>query len=143
MTGRSAVPRLGDKLPQHTIGPFSAGDLASYAEASGDSNLLHLDADFARGFGFPGRPVHGMRILAAFEPLLADWRPDLAVLGLRGHFLTPVLEGETTILSARVAKIEPAEDGFVALVRLMALTESGAPALMGEARVAPRSNTCA
>lgn len=140
MTEDHPPPRLGEKPPQHAIGPFSAESLADYAEASGDSNPLHLDLDFARGFGFPARPVHGMRLLAAFEPLLSDWRPDLALVGLHGQFLTPVLEGQVAILTARVAKIEPADGAFVAVLRLIVLTESGAPALMGEARLAPRDS---
>jgi hypothetical protein len=78
-----------------------------------------------------------MRLLAGFEPLLRDWRPDLATLGLSGQFLTPVLEDQTAILSARVAKIETADNGFVAVLRLMAHTETGAPALVGEARLTP------
>ncbi len=137
MTANSVAPRAGEKLPARAIGPFSAQDLARYAEASGDSNPLHLDAAFARGFGFPACPVHGMRLLAAFEPLLAEWRPDLAVIDLRGQFLTPILEGETALLTARIAKIETDEAGFVAVARLMAQTERGAPALIGEARLVP------
>lgn len=78
-----------------------------------------------------------MRLLAAFEPLLAEWRPDLAVIDLRGQFLTPILEGETALLTARIAKIETDEAGFVAVARLMAQTERGAPALIGEARLVP------
>jgi acyl dehydratase len=131
------APRPGEKLPPRTIGPFSAAALANYAEASGDSNPLHLDLAFARGFGFAARPVHGMRLLAGFEPLLRDWRPDLVTIGLSGQFLTPVLEDQTAILSARVAKIETAETGFIAVLRLMARTETGAPALVGEARLTP------
>jgi len=124
-------------LPPRTIGPFSAAELADYAEASGDSNPLHLDLAFARGFGFAARPVHGMRLLAGFEPLLRDWRPDLVTIGLSGQFLTPVLEDQTAVLSARVAKVETADNGFVAVLRLMAHTETGAPALVGEARLTP------
>ncbi len=120
-----------------TVGPFSAADLADYAEASGNSNPLHLDLAFAQGFGFPARPVHGMRLLAAFEPLLSAWRPDLHVIGLRGQFLTPVLEDQKAVLSARVAKVETGTSGFVAVLRLMAQTEGGGPALVGEARMAP------
>ncbi len=137
MTADCVAPRVGEKLPARTIGPFSAQDLARYAEASGDSNPLHLDAAFARGFGFPARPVHGMRLLAAFEPLIAEWRPDLALRDLHGQFLTPILEGETALLTARIAKVEASEAGFVAVARLMAQTEKGAPALMGEARLVP------
>jgi acyl dehydratase len=134
---KNPAPRPGEKLPPRTIGPFSAAELVDYAEASGDSNPLHLDLAFAGGFGFAARPVHGMRLLAGFEPLLRDWRPDLVTIGLSGQFLTPVLEDQTAILSARVAKIETAENGFVAVLRLMANTETGAPALVGEARLTP------
>jgi acyl dehydratase len=133
-------PRPGEKLPARAIGPFSAAALADYAAASGDSNPLHLDLAFARGFGFAARPVHGMKLLAGFEPLLRDWRRDLMTIGLSGHFLTPVLEGQTAVLSARVAKIEAGPKGFVAILRLVAHTEAGAPALVGEARLAPRPN---
>jgi acyl dehydratase len=137
MTPPALAPRVGEKLPPRKIGPFSASDLADYASASGDTNPLHLDLAFALGFGFRARPVHGMKLLAAFEPMLFDWRPDLAVVGLTGQFLTPVLEGETAALTARIVKIDATAQGFVAIVRLMAHTENGAPALMGEARVAP------
>lgn len=135
MSGRPP-PRPGEKLPSLVIGPFSTDDLARYASASGDANPLHLDLAVARGFGFPARPAHGMRLLAAFEPLLAEWRPDLVTKRLIGQFLTPVLEGERASLSARVAKVEHDDDGFVAVVRLMAHKQNGAPAMIGEAWLA-------
>jgi len=131
--------KSGDRLPSRVIGPFLQENLAAYAAASGDFNPLHLELDFARRFGFAARPVHGMRLLAAFEPLLQEWREDLTPLSLKGQFLTPVLEGERATLSGRVAKIEQTASGFVGIIRLMAQTERGAPALMGEARMAART----
>jgi acyl dehydratase len=131
------APRVGEKLPPQTIGPFSVADLAEYAAVSGDSNPLHLDLAFAQGFGFSARPIHGMKLLAAFEPMLRDWRPDLTIIGLTGQFLTPVLEDETASLTARVVKVEEVNNRFVAVLRLIAHTASGAPALMGEARMTP------
>lgn len=131
--------KSGDRLPSRVIGPFLQENLAAYAAVSGDVNPLHLDLDLARRFGFPARPVHGMRLLAAFEPLLQDWRDDLIPLSLKGQFLTPVLEGERATLSGRVAKIEPTASGLIGIIRLMAHTEHGAPALMGEARMAART----
>lgn len=132
------APKLGEKLVSSVIGPFGPERQAAYADASGDSNPLHLDLAFARRFGFLARPVHGMRLLAAFEPLLHDWRPELFLASLRGQFLIPVLEGETARLSGRVAKIERENQDFVAVLRLMVHAQSGAPALMGEARMASR-----
>jgi acyl dehydratase len=137
MTGAKSAPRVGEKLPPQTIGPFSVADLAEYAAVSGDSNPLHFDLAVAQGFGFSARPIHGMKLLAAFEPMLRDWRADLMIVGLTGQFLTPVLEGETASLTARVVKLEEADTRFVAVLRLIAHTASGAPALMGEARLTP------
>jgi acyl dehydratase len=65
------LPTVGERLPDWRIGPFDAAALAAYAEASGDANPLHLDDDLALAIGFPAPPVHGMKLLAAFEPLLS------------------------------------------------------------------------
>lgn len=128
----------GEELPTSVVGPFLLENLTAYAEISGDSNPLHLDLAFARRFGFSARPVHGMRLLAAFEQLLQDWRGDLIAVSLKGQFLTPVLEGQCATLSGRVAKVEESDAGCLGIVRLMARTEQGAPALVGEARVMTR-----
>src|SRR5579864_2507531 len=39
---------------------FTRGEIARYAEASGDRNPIHLDDAFARSVGLPGVIVHGM-----------------------------------------------------------------------------------
>jgi acyl dehydratase len=39
---------------------FTEEQIAGYAEASGDRNPIHLDADFARSVGLPGVIAHGM-----------------------------------------------------------------------------------
>lgn len=39
---------------------FTGEQIAAYAEASGDRNPIHLDADFARSVGLPGLIAHGM-----------------------------------------------------------------------------------
>ena len=45
--------KSGDKLPELVVGPFLPENLAAYAEASGDSNPLHLELPFARRSVFP------------------------------------------------------------------------------------------
>lgn len=128
----------GERLPALVIGPFSHAELVGYAAACGDLNPLHLDSTVARNYGFAACPVHGMRVLSAFEQMLHDWREDLVTLSLRGQFLTPVLEGEPATLSGRVVKVVKTNVGLVGVVRLMAHTHRGAPALIGEARVTQR-----
>jgi acyl dehydratase len=39
---------------------FTNEQITAYAEASGDHNPIHLDDDFARSVGLPGRIAHGM-----------------------------------------------------------------------------------
>jgi acyl dehydratase len=42
---------IGDMLPSLSLRPLTRAMLASYAEASGDPNPIHIDADVARAAG--------------------------------------------------------------------------------------------
>jgi acyl dehydratase len=70
-----------------------------YAEASGDHNPIHLDADFARGAaGLPGIIVHGMCTMAFASRAVVDGAcgGDPARLRcIRVRFSRPVFPGET------------------------------------------------
>lgn len=137
----AVLPGLGDRLPETHIGPFDAAALARYADVSGDVNPLHLDEALAYSIGFPAPPVHGMKLLAAFEPMLAAWRPDLVLTRLAGKFVQPVLRGETIVLSGRVLRAS-LEEGV--LLRLLAHGEARVPAIIGEATLVapqPRAKT--
>jgi acyl dehydratase len=132
-----ALPSSGERLPERTIGPFTMSDLAAYAEVSGDSNPLHLDAELAKTVGLAAPPVHGMLLLASFEPALQEWRPDLRVARLSGRFTQPVLEGEAVTLSGRVMRAAGSGPGI--LMRLLANgAASRAPAIVAEAVLVPR-----
>jgi acyl dehydratase len=105
------LPAVGERLPDWRIGPFDAAALAAYAEASGDANPLHLDDALARAIGFPAPPVHGMKLLAAFEPLLSAWRRDLFLARLSGKFVQPVLRGEAVTISLAGAGFTVSQPG--------------------------------
>jgi acyl dehydratase len=47
------------KLAERAV-TFTTEQIATYAEASGDHNPIHLDGDFARSVGLPGVIAHGM-----------------------------------------------------------------------------------
>ena len=121
--------KVGDKLPEVIIGPFDAAALRRYAEVSGDDNPLHLDDALATKIGLAAPPVHGMKLLAAFEPMLKNWRSDLTLVSFGGKFVQPILRGETVTLSGRVLRASETE----VFVRLFAQGAARAPGVIGEA----------
>ena len=53
----------GDALPELRVTPDA--DLTKrYAEASGDPNPIHLDDEFAKSVGLPGKILHGLWSMA-------------------------------------------------------------------------------
>ncbi|PPD11286.1 MAG: hypothetical protein CTY30_09755 [Methylocystis sp.] len=125
--------KVGDKLPESVIGPFDAPSLERYAEVSGDANPLHLDDAVAAAIGLAAPPVHGMKLLAAFEPMLRAWRGDLVISSIAGKFVQPILRGETVRLSGRVLRATENE----IFVRLVAYGAARAPGIVGEATLRP------
>ena len=55
--------RPGDQLPELKITPDRYLTVR-YAGASGDFNPIHIDEDFARQVGLPGRILHGLWTMA-------------------------------------------------------------------------------
>ncbi len=53
----------GDELPELTITPDKYLTVR-YAGASGDFNPIHVDEEFARQVGLPGRILHGLWSMA-------------------------------------------------------------------------------
>ena len=53
----------GDRLPDLRVTP-DAGLTKRYAEASGDMNPIHTDAEFAKQVGLPGCILHGLWSMA-------------------------------------------------------------------------------
>lgn len=125
----SDVIEVGDKLPERIVGPFDAAALARYAAVSGDDNPLHLDDALAAGIGLAAPPVHGMKLLAAFEPMLKAWRSDLRLVGLAAKFIQPILRGESVTLTGRVLRVSDDE----IFVRLFAHGAARVPGIIGEA----------
>lgn len=73
--GVGAVRSVGERAPDHRLEPdgepaaevtyrIAEDQPARYAEASGDDFAIHLDDDFARSVGLPGRIVHGLSTMA-------------------------------------------------------------------------------
>jgi acyl dehydratase len=63
MQDRSSIERVGERLPELRVTPDKYLTVR-YAGASGDFNPIHIDEDFARAVGLPGRILHGLWTMA-------------------------------------------------------------------------------
>jgi acyl dehydratase len=55
--------QVGDEIPEVKVTPDKYLT-ARYAGASGDFNPIHIDEEFARAVGLPGRILHGLWTMA-------------------------------------------------------------------------------
>jgi acyl dehydratase len=61
----------GEHIPELRVTP-DRYLTARYAGASGDFNPIHIDEEFARSVGLPGRILHGLWTMAQVARALAD-----------------------------------------------------------------------
>lgn len=100
--------RLGDQITplSRTV---SQEQIDAYAEASGDHNPIHLDAEFARSVGLPGTIAHGMLDMAILGEAVGRWAGGYdRVAELACRFSKPLLPGDTVTCSGRVVAVDPA-----------------------------------
>jgi acyl dehydratase len=132
MSAALQAPQVGEKFAPYAFTPCGMDALRRYAEASGDSNPIHLDIELAQKAGLPGAPVHGMLLMSRFVPALAAWRPDLSIIRLSTKFIRPVYAGEAGEFSGRVAQVTKG-DPTTFLLRLMMHNEKRELAMLAEA----------
>lgn len=82
--------------------------IARYAEAVGDFNPIHVDADFARGTPFGGTIAHGMLVLAYASDLMGRaFGEKWARSGrLRARFKAPARPGDVLTLEAAAGRLK-------------------------------------
>ena len=115
--GVDGAARIGQRAPEHRLEadgdpaaqiehPVADDQTTRYAAASGDDFAIHLDDEFARGVGLPGRIVHGLCTMAhAGRAVLeaAGIDDPRAVRRLAVRFSAPLFPGET--LTTRVWRV--------------------------------------
>jgi acyl dehydratase len=102
VTADLAVASVGAVVAELVFDAVGREDLARYAEASGDTNPLHLDPAFARKAGFPDVIVHGMLAMALLGRLVTESFPMRRVLGFSARFGAPLGVGEGVTCRARL-----------------------------------------
>lgn len=114
----------GDRAPDHKLAaegepsavvsyPVADDQTVRYADASGDHFAIHLDDDFARSVGLPGRIVHGLCTMAftgraVLEAAGVD--DPGAVRRLAVRFSAPLFPGDT--LTTRIWRLDEGVYGF-------------------------------
>jgi len=102
---------VGDRYTTGAI-TITESHIVTFAGLSGDFFDLHMDDQFARELGFPGRVAHGLLGLAIVDGLKnrAAYRfHAVASLNWRWTFSGPILvddriQGEITVLAKRETK---------------------------------------
>jgi 3-hydroxybutyryl-CoA dehydratase len=105
MTEGDAISSVGHLITQEGV--------SAYAEASGDFNPIHIDAEFASQSHFGRRVAHGMMIAASVSELMAGaFGLDWARSGrMKLRFRAPVYPGDRVETSGEVKKIEELDGG--------------------------------
>ena len=101
---------VGDELPALTVLPDRLTPVR-YAGASGDFNPIHVDDDFAKQVGLPGRILHGLWTMAQVARALTDaGGGPHSLQRLSVQFRGMALPDREITVSGRVSKVE---DGVV------------------------------
>lgn len=125
--GVEAPVTIGERAPDHRLDvdgrpplaeisyPVADDQTVRYADASGDHFAIHLDDDFARSVGLPGRIVHGLCTMAftgraVLEAAGLDDPREVRRLAVR--FSAPLFPGDT--LTTRVWELAERTYGFEA-----------------------------
>jgi acyl dehydratase len=124
------VVSIGDRIEFSKR--LTEDEIQAFADASGDTNRLHLDADFAEETRFGRQIVHGTLVSGLISAALARL-PGLTIyLSQDLQFLGPVDVGETVTAICEV--VEDLGDGRYRLTTMVE-DEAGETVIDGEAIV--------
>ena len=118
------------------------GDLAAFAEVTGDNNPVHLDAEYAAGTAFKERIAHGMLSAGYISAVIGTRLPGPGAIYVAQtlRFRRPVKIGDAVTATATVSAIDAAK----ARVTLTTVcTVGGKAVLEGEAEIMVPRRTAA
>jgi len=97
------------------------GHILAFAGLSGDFYDIHMDDEYARNLGYPGRIAHGLLGLAMADGLKNRAQMQLAAivsLGWRWRFTGPIFVGDRIQASIGVTACRPTRHADRGLVTL-------------------------
>ena len=79
----------------------------AFCKLTGDVSPIHMDEDYAKGRGYPGRVVYGMLGASFFSTLAGVYLPGEHCLlhGVECRFAKPIFIGDTLTVSGTVVGV--------------------------------------
>jgi acyl dehydratase len=108
---------------------ITEADIVNFAGISGDYNLIHTDAEYARGQLFGQRVAHGLLVLSVASGLAVrlGFMEDtiVAFRGLDWRFSAPVFAGDTVRVRVTVEATKPMRrlDGGLVTLKMEVLNQ--------------------
>lgn len=112
---------------------LSRADIARYAGASGDVNLVHIDEPFAQMAGHPSVIAHGMHTMGMAGTFLVSTVGHRALRRFSGRFLAPVLPGERLDCTITVSHLVEEPEAREVVLDLIITLGGGKVVFTGEA----------
>jgi acyl dehydratase len=127
---------IGDAVPSVELPPVERATLVLFADASGDSNPIHIDGEAARRAGIPDVIAHGMLVMAWLGRVITCWAPHGRLRRFDARFQGMTQLGDVIRCAGRV--VEKVADGGERLVRieLSCVDQTGQTKIAGDALVA-------
>ena len=112
--------KVGDPVQMTTdVGKYQP---IYYAGASGDFNLIHIDAEFGKMVGLGGAILQGLCSMAFVARMATDWAGDPGALKkIKVRFAKPVRPNDTVTVRGNVAEA----DGKNVRVEIDAVNQDG------------------
>ncbi|HVU12951.1 MAG TPA: MaoC family dehydratase [Phototrophicaceae bacterium] len=125
--------KIGDRASRTKT--ITDEDVRLFAQASGDTNPVHLDDAYAAGTRFGRRIAHGMLTGSLISAILGNDLPGYGTiyLGQEFKFKAPVYIGDT--ITATVELIAYREDKRIATFKTTCANQAGTLVLEGQAVV--------
>ena len=130
------APATGERVVHKAFAPISRHTLALYCGASGDTNPMHVDIDFARAAGYGDVFCHGMLVMAYLGQSVTDAFPPARLRSFRTRFAAITQLGARITCEGHVAETMEQAGERRARISLLASDEAGSVKLSGEAVVA-------
>ncbi|MEO0082219.1 MAG: MaoC family dehydratase [candidate division WOR-3 bacterium] len=114
---------------------FAVSDVVQFAQLTGDTNPIHLDAELARRTRFGQPIVHGVLAAGLISAVIGTKLPGPGTIYLSQslNFEAPVMIGDT--ITARVTVVRLRRDKPIATLETVCTNQNGRTVLRGKAVV--------